>query len=78
VTSTSTGVVDIAIDAQKTTFTGGPGQDIVMINKDATKSISAGSANNNEIILNGNSKLFTQNNLNLLKMNISKPEGGAD
>jgi hypothetical protein len=60
ITSTSTGLIGVAINAQKTSFTGGAGQDVVIINKDATKSISAGSASNNEIVLNAGSSSFTQ------------------
>lgn len=53
ITSTSSGVVNATIDGTATTFTGGAGQDIVTIAAAATKTITGGSATNNEIVWNG-------------------------
>ena len=58
--STSTGLVGVALNAQKTSFTGSAGQDAVLISNDATKLIKAGSARGNEIVLNNNATAFSQ------------------
>lgn len=58
--STSTGLVGVALNAQKTSFTGSAGQDAVLISNDATKVIKAGSAKGNEIVLNNNVSAFSQ------------------
>ncbi len=48
---TSTGQITTTLTATTQSFTGGAGQDIVTIGADATKAITGGTANNNEIIL---------------------------
>ncbi|MDE2623496.1 MAG: S-layer family protein [Betaproteobacteria bacterium] len=58
-TSTSSGVVTATVDDTTQTFTGGSGQDIITITGDATKAIKAGSATNNEIVLNAAATTFT-------------------
>ncbi|HLG86461.1 MAG TPA: DUF4214 domain-containing protein [Alphaproteobacteria bacterium] len=54
-TTTSTGKVAVALDDAHQSFTGAAGQDIILISDlaDATKTITAGSAVNNELILEG-------------------------
>jgi S-layer protein len=52
VTSTSSGVINVALNGTQTAFTGSTGQDIVTLTTGATKAITGGSATNNEIVLN--------------------------
>jgi S-layer protein len=52
VTSTSTGTITVTLNDEQTTFTGGPGTDIVTVAADATVAITGGSATNNEIVFN--------------------------
>jgi S-layer protein len=52
VTSSSSGLVSVSLNAGLATFTGGSGQDVVTITTAAIRGISGGSAANNEIVLN--------------------------
>jgi S-layer protein len=52
VTSTSTGVVSLALNGTQETFTGGAGQDVITLTQAATKAIAAGSAADNELVWN--------------------------
>ena len=54
-TTTSSGVITAALNSTLDTFTGSTGQDIITISDltDAGKAITAGSASNNELILDG-------------------------
>lgn len=54
---TSTGTFSAALDDTKQSFTGGPGTDIIMVaaGTDATQTLTAGAAANNEIVFEGGS-----------------------
>ncbi|MFL9903371.1 DUF4214 domain-containing protein [Paraburkholderia fungorum] len=55
ITDTSSGKFTATLDATTQTFVGSTGQDVITISAaaDATKAITAGSATNNELVLNG-------------------------
>jgi S-layer protein len=52
-TTTSSGVITATLDAAHQTFKGSTGQDVITISTDALKTITGGSATNNELILSG-------------------------
>lgn len=61
ITDTSSGKFTAALNSTKQTFTGSTGQDVITISDlaDATKAITAGSATNNELILDGGAYALT-------------------
>jgi len=58
---TSTGTINVKLGATQT-FTGGAGTDVITLAADATKAVTAGSATNNEVILNNAAVIFTAAN----------------
>jgi hypothetical protein len=60
-TTTSTGTITAALNDTLQTFTGASGRDVITISDlaDATKAITAGSATNNELILDGGTYALT-------------------
>ncbi len=69
ITDTSSGQFTAALNDTTQTFTGSTGQDVITINAqaDATKAITAGSATNNELILDGGAYGLTTATATLVK-----------
>ena len=67
----TTGTFNLSINDTKTSFTGGAGQDILIINADATKALTGGSATNNEIIFNNGAATFNATSAKLTNTNVT-------
>ncbi|NMM36120.1 MAG: DUF4214 domain-containing protein [Glaciimonas sp.] len=61
-TTTSSGVITATLDATTQSFVGSTGQDVITISADATKTITGGTATNNELVLNAAGTTFTAAN----------------
>jgi hypothetical protein len=75
--SNASGIITVALNDTKTTFTGGSGQDIVTITSDATKAITGGSALNNEIVLNGTTFSLADTGTNVTHFSIAGFNSGS-